>query len=375
MEIIESGSFDGTWAKFKVRGGMELKAHVWRGDSHHYWEADGTFDKLLDFPILAGLRAVGHFIETEIPLTNERQTQNEASSIFIKGRDDEPSLNFSVNRDGNPMVELSVQSHPRITFKKFYSDAAKVLESIDAKLVKTKYYDSPQEQLHELTTTWSTGDRTVWQLLNCAHLIEMIGWPGNATAEHVTAQHATRLIVNGNINSLLGLREDGQLEAKSALYEIDTNAGKFELAKDVAQFANSPSGGILIIGMRTKGDGTGDVFAKITPLEIQPKTDLRYKSVLESRIYPAIEGLGIGLAPHDGGHVMYITIPPQKDSLKPFIVQGAAIGETVRDSFFLIPQRRGDSISSIPGKALHAFLAGKLFGANEKRVFGESERE
>jgi predicted HTH transcriptional regulator len=59
-------------------------------------------------------------------------------------------------------------------------------------------------------------------------------------------------IIDGHAyGSLIGLQEDAWLEAKSgAPYSLDTPEGRYELAKDVAAFANG-SGGMVIVGLRT----------------------------------------------------------------------------------------------------------------------------
>ncbi|WP_158713151.1 helix-turn-helix domain-containing protein [Streptomyces sp. NRRL S-1813] len=365
MRLIKSTKFapnSDSRVTFEFHDGMHLEVTLYVDDVG-YWEALGNYDELLDFPIVAGLREIGYHVGRLISLPEGKQVDHSESSLFfLDDAREEPSAILRMGKDGNPLAILSVQSHPRIPFDRFYAESAKVLASIDAHVVKTEYFDSPQEQTHEITVSWVVGDRTVWQLLNCARIIEMIGWPASDMGR-VTAQHATKMIVSGEIDSLLGWREDGQLEAKSALYDIEKTAGRIELAKDVTQFANSPSGGILILGMRTKGDATGDRFSKITPLDIPNKLDQRYRSILDSRVYPAIEGIGIGVIPYEGGKILFITVPPQKDSLKPFLVQGAVIDGEGKDSFFLIPQRQADNVSSVPGRAVHALLAGRLFGA------------
>jgi hypothetical protein len=57
-------------------------------------------------------------------------------------------------------------------------------------------------------------------------------------------------------DSLIGMQEDAWLEAKgSHPYDFDTPEGRYELAKDVAAFANG-TGGIVIVGLRTTRHAT-----------------------------------------------------------------------------------------------------------------------
>ena len=53
-----------------------------------------------------------------------------------------------------------------------------------------------------------------------------------------------------DFDKLVGEVETTWFDAKDQPYDIDTDIGKRELARDVAAFANS-GGGVVIIGLRT----------------------------------------------------------------------------------------------------------------------------
>ncbi|MEW1861977.1 MULTISPECIES: hypothetical protein [unclassified Streptomyces] len=65
----------------------------------------------------------------------------------------------------------------------------------------------------------------------------------------------------GDLAALIGLDECGWMDVKSAPYMVDKGPHhKEELVKDVAGFANTATGGLLIIGFKvTKANGVETV--------------------------------------------------------------------------------------------------------------------
>lgn len=185
--------------------------------------------------------------------------------------------------------------------------------------------------------------------------------------EGVTKGEVLRALRSGASDVLLGLRESSWLEFKSILPDLAQSAGpagRIELAKDVAQFANSFSGGLLIYGVRTKNDGRGDVARKFTPLLAESRQLTVIRDIVDRRIYPSIQRMRIDYLAVKGGHLLLFEVPPQSSELKPFIVEGAVIGGAALESAFLIPQRIGDRIIPVAGRELHGLIAGKLFAVD-----------
>jgi hypothetical protein len=87
---------------------------------------------------------------------------------------------------------------------------------------------------------------------------------------------AVDLIRGGRWGAFKGQPESDWLEAKGAPYaEANAHRGdnwRFELAKDVAAFANSPEGGIIVIGMTTRDSGDGDVITGFKEFELKQVT-------------------------------------------------------------------------------------------------------
>ncbi|MEU2303369.1 AlbA family DNA-binding domain-containing protein [Streptomyces misionensis] len=177
----------------------------------------------------------------------------------------------------------------------------------------------------------------------------------------VDCHTALRALQGGVPELLIGLQESEWLEVKSRPYDLDVHVERIELAKDVAQFANSPDGGILVIGARTKNKGGGDVIEKVTPVKVGSKFEERYQKAIDQRIYPPVSGLAVGRAKAARGDVLFIYVPPQAAAAKPFIVEGAVACGDHFENFFMIPQRRGSNVHAISGSSIHGLLHGRLF--------------
>ncbi|MEU2154075.1 ATP-binding protein [Streptomyces sp. NPDC019396] len=160
---------------------------------------------------------------------------------------------------------------------------------------------------------------------------------------------------------LVGLYENQWLEVKSQPYDLNKHADRIELAKDVAQFANSPEGGLLVMGARTKDKGFGDRVERLTPLSVLPKIEERYRKAIDQRVFPPITGLDIVRVAMAKGEIIYVHVPPQAAAYRPFIVEGAVADGSAFENFFMIPQRRGSSVHAISGRSLHSLISGKLF--------------
>lgn len=140
-------------------------------------------------------------------------------------------------------------------------------------------------------------------------------------------------------HSLIGRREDTWLEAKgNNPYDFNTPAGRYELAKDVAAFANN-SGGVIIVGLTTvpSAEAQTDEITALdlcTPASFTPH---QYESIITEYIHPTIEGLHISWHPvnEDGtAGLGVIVIPPQNADRQYFLIakvvqEGAKLKEIV----------------------------------------------
>lgn len=167
------------------------------------------------------------------------------------------------------------------------------------------------------------------------------------------------LLRSGHANALIGRAENEWLEAKREHYDLASPVGEIKTARAVARFANAEHGGLVIIGLATKNEGTGDVIRKVTPVPRDRKIVHKYRQLLDRRLYPPPDDLRVeAIAYSDGtGDLILIDIPPQPEELKPFLVHGAVIDGKTDEAFISIVRRRGDS--SIPASAasIHTMLA------------------
>lgn len=174
------------------------------------------------------------------------------------------------------------------------------------------------------------------------------------------AEDALEALKSGEVWRFVGLHENEWLEVKSQLPDLSKSAGKFTLAKDVAQFANSRLGGILVYGMFTKNKGDGDAIRKIVPFSLDQRLKNSIETTLRNQVHPAIANLHMDAVSIDGGYLLYVYVPAQSDSAKPFIVEGSGITELGKGNVFAVPIRSGGTAVQITGKSLHALLAGKI---------------
>jgi hypothetical protein len=181
---------------------------------------------------------------------------------------------------------------------------------------------------------------------------------------------AFRMIQLGQAQALVGYQESEWLECKSSAYElrnIHESLWKHELAEDVAQFANSEAGGLLVVGYRTDKRSGVDTISKITPVPLS-KTRLQvYRDVLRQRIHPPVSRVLITSFPWSKGEIVCVFVPPQKSENQPYLVSGSVVhGRYVRSGITIV-RRQGDASIPVTAEEIHstivvgrAFLRGKF---------------
>jgi hypothetical protein len=189
-----------------------------------------------------------------------------------------------------------------------------------------------------------------------------------------TPRVALRMVQIGQAQALLGYQESEWLECKSVAYEcknIHESLWKHELGVDVAQFANTESGGLLLIGFRTKPKASIDTIEKITPV---PASDNRlqvYRDTLKERIYPPISRLLIEAFPWNNGEIVCIYVPPQEYINQPYLVSDSVIHGRYNGIGITIVRRHGGASIPITAKEIHSTLvAGRT--RMRKRAEGDS---
>jgi hypothetical protein len=162
----------------------------------------------------------------------------------------------------------------------------------------------------------------------------------------------------GHPEALLGQPESICLDVKRQHYDLTDAAGKISLAQDVARFANAESGGVLIVGMQGKKVPGGEIISAITPIQLGGRDIRRYGQTIESYVFPLVEDLELfGVDAEAGSQLLAISVPPQAEELKPFLVHGAIVKGKVEGAFVSIVRRRGEHSVPIIAPAIHAMLA------------------
>ena len=103
------------------------------------------------------------------------------------------------------------------------------------------------------------------------------------------------ILDSGGLSCLVGIKESETLDAKLGPgYDLDTEAGRLELAKDVSSFANG-SGGRNIIGVRTtpQPDEATDMIDALALIEQSLLSATAMIGVINQHVYPQIDGLEV----------------------------------------------------------------------------------
>lgn len=166
------------------------------------------------------------------------------------------------------------------------------------------------------------------------------------------------LLRGGHASALIGQYENNWLEAKRQHYDLQTIDGKVSLALAVARFANSPDGGLVVVGLTTKSRAGGDEIRAVSPMPRDSRMKWRYLQALRQHLYPPPVRLQVEpITSGSGTEIYLVDIPPQPEELKPFLVSGALVGSKIRGSFVGIVSRHGDITIPTTAAEIHATLA------------------
>ena len=176
----------------------------------------------------------------------------------------------------------------------------------------------------------------------------------------LTALTATDLIKAAQAEVLLGQPEGIWLDAKREPYKLGSDAEKWELAKDVAAFANTGADALLVLGLDTTKSANGDVLTTARPFPLAKMDVEQVRAALRERLTPDIPDIDVGVVSSkqnaDYGYG-WIFIPAQGRELQPFLVRGALIGGAWYGTHISIPVRSGEDTAYTDPAAVHSMLA------------------
>ena len=133
------------------------------------------------------------------------------------------------------------------------------------------------------------------------------------------------------VADLLGVAECGWLDVKGGVYQLDESAKAEELVKDVAGFANAPTGGLVVVGFSTRREHGGEILDAVRPVP-RAQVDLdRHRKLIRERVIPPPRGVSvewIDCGPDTG--VLVIDVPAQPPACLPYVVRGPTRAGNVR---------------------------------------------
>lgn len=174
----------------------------------------------------------------------------------------------------------------------------------------------------------------------------------------LTARTALHLTKAARVGVILGQPEGIWLDAKREPYPTATELQRWEIAKDVAAFANAGIDALILIGVATKATVNGDVLDSTHPFPIAKMDPVAIRAIVRDRVTPDIQHLDVGVVESRGGYGygwIFVPAPPQE--VLPFIVAGALLGGDVRGSHMSIPTRSVEDTTYSDPSAVHSLLA------------------
>lgn len=168
-------------------------------------------------------------------------------------------------------------------------------------------------------------------------------------------------LASSRFDQVLGTTENEEIDFKEGVYLLETRKQRWELAKDVASFANA-QGGMIVVGYRTERHPNvlGDTAAEHRPV---PKSLVNwdaYRMIIDNLVYPPVERLEAMWLPDDPSAdvgVLAIVIPPQAESLKYFVVAEIHTNDDPTLPGALgVPVRRGADTTWLGREAIHTYI-------------------
>jgi hypothetical protein len=173
----------------------------------------------------------------------------------------------------------------------------------------------------------------------------------------------TNLLIDGSFDELIGVTEDGSIDFKREPYRLDTEAGKYELAKDAVAFANGPAQGLILMGVESQkaADSPYERAVRLRPIPRAMIDEERYRNIIRERSYPALRSVTVTSYedPSDRTRALVgIGIPAQREEDKPFLVLSPVgpEGERIQGWLLGYPSRALDATEHLRASEVHGLL-------------------
>ncbi len=150
--------------------------------------------------------------------------------------------------------------------------------------------------------------------------------------EFQTIEEIQQILSRGAFQELIGALENEFFEAKSEPWDLETERGQLNMAKDISSLANL-RGGVIVIGAVAHEADTyqRNEIQEIHPLPISLTPSDRYQHVLREWVYPVPQ---VEFRWHEdptdpGRGIIGVNVRDQSPDLRPFLV-AHQVGETGR---------------------------------------------
>ncbi|MVU76008.1 hypothetical protein GPX89_01970 [Nocardia sp. ET3-3] len=272
-------------------------------------------------------------------------------------------ISFVLLDDGNLAIRfyftsndcIDDQSQLHTMFKRL---AGPLLGRVRARLVTVEVddYSSTEPYSHTAVVSIPVRSKTLEQLYETA--ASLVALFEAAATGNLTRETVVDLVLGGRADLLIGLPEGPWLDVKSQHYDLTLDRGKISLAEAVSRFCNAEEGGIVVVGMDTKRIPGGELIKSVRPVPLDTATARRYRQAIENRIFPFPAALKIQTVETSSGHgLVVVSVPPQDEELKPFLVHGAIVGGRVEGAYISILRRSGEDSIPITAQQIHSTLA------------------
>ncbi len=169
------------------------------------------------------------------------------------------------------------------------------------------------------------------------------------------------ILARGAFDELKGALENEFFEAKSPPWNLGSESGKFDMAKDISSFANA-HGGIIVLGASTFKSDTYQRMEidKIRRLPQSLTPSEQYWHIVGDWIYPPPSGVDFRWHPDPANPtvgLISVLVPNYDEESRPFLVARylPEEGDRIKSVFGLF-QRLGPTTKPTPLYELHTFL-------------------
>lgn len=163
----------------------------------------------------------------------------------------------------------------------------------------------------------------------------------------LTIEQIQDILGRGQFYELVGSIETEWMDCKAEPYHrLFSESDKRELSKDVASFANT-EGGVILLGVKTRQNSIhfGDEVESINPFPQDLINPQQFYDTLQEWLYPMPHHLSVKWVPHSeetNKGIIAIEVPPQSQELKPFLIRKVLDSGKTVEIMFGYPERRRD---------------------------------